>query len=236
MNKKRILPILLAFCMVLTMTACDSSKDSVPVSDAEYSEYAGYQFSGTDPWGGTLSITIRTIVDGKMEWTFTDVFDNHTLYQEQAGTVLEHGAAEFDISGSDVQDKDTTFEYRGTLELKDGRVIANLLSGSVMSDSPEGGSASRMADALLDSGLSTEVILEKPDPESLTTYTVQEGDSLHSIAEEFGISTKDLVVMNQTVIMETAKAHGYEFDDVTEYAKYLFPGEELIIPGSQQNS
>ena len=231
-----MLTILLAFCMVLSTAACGStSKDSVPVSDAGYAEYAGYQFSGTDPWGGTLSITVRTIVDGKMEWTFTDVFDNHTLYQEQSGTVLEDGTAEFDISGSDVQDKDTTFEYRGTLELKDGRIIANLLSGSVMSASPEGGSASRMADALLYSGQSTEVILEKPDPESLTTYTVQAGDSLHSIAEEFGIPTRDLIVCNQTVIMETAKANGYEFDDVSEYAKYLFPGEVLIIPGSQNN-
>ena len=80
-----MLTILLAFCMVLSTAACgSSSKDSVPVSDAGYAEYAGYQFSGTDPWGGTLSITVRTIVDGKMEWTFTDVFDNHTLYQEQS--------------------------------------------------------------------------------------------------------------------------------------------------------
>jgi len=26
------------------------------------------------------------------------------------------------------------------------------------------------------------------------------------------------------------RAHGYQFDDVTEYAKYLYPGEVLIIP------
>lgn len=54
--------------------------------------------------------------------------------------------------------------------------------------------------------------------------------TVRSIAEEFGISTKDLAILNQTVIIETAQAHGHQFDDVIEYAKYLFPGEELLVP------
>ena len=63
-------------------------------------------------------------------------------------------------------------------------------------------------------------------------YTVQEGDSIHSIAEAHGLSTKDLCILNQTVIIETAKAHGLEFDEVTEYAKYLYPGEVLLVPNN----
>lgn len=38
--------------------------------------------------------------------------------------------------------------------------------------------------------------------------------------------------MNQTVIIETAQKNGYQFDDVTEYAKYLFPGEVLVVPNA----
>ena len=47
--------------------------------EIEYAEYAGYQFSGTDPREGTLTITVGSILDGKMEWIFTDSFEDHTL-------------------------------------------------------------------------------------------------------------------------------------------------------------
>ncbi len=59
---------------------------------------------------------------------------------------------------------------------------------------------------------------------------MKEGDSIHSIAEEFGVTTKELAIINQTVIIETAQAHGHKYDDVIECAKYLFPGEILMVP------
>ncbi len=230
--KKAFLFVVCAVAITaLFLAACGSSKDEkLPVSDTEYTDYVGTQFSGQDPWGGNLAITVRSIVDGKMDWTFTDTFDNHTLYQEQSATSIQDGVAEYSIEGKDVENDNVSFSYQGSMELKDGQITFSFLTGAVMTESSEGGSSARMAEALKESGLPNEVVLQKAADDSLMIYTVQEGDSIHSIAEEFGISTKDLAILNQTVIIETAQAHGHQFDDVIEYAKYLFPGEELLVP------
>ena len=37
-------------------------------------------------------------------------------------------------------------------------------------------------------------------------------------------------ILNQLVIIETAKSHGLESDDITEHARYLYPVEELLVP------
>ena len=215
----------------MVLAACGSSKDEkLPVSDEAYDEYVGTQFAGQDPWGGDLTITVRSIVDGKMDWTFTDTFEDHTLYQEQGETTIQDGSAEYSIQGKDVENENISFSYEGTMELSDGQITFTFLKGSVTTKSSDGDSDARMAEALEASGISNEVVLVKAADDSLTTYTVQEGDSIHSIAEQFGISTKELAIMNQTVIIETAQAHGHQFDDVIEYAKYLFPGEELVVP------
>lgn len=165
-----------------------------------------------------------------MYWPFTDTFDEYTLYQEQSATPIEDGVAEYSLEGKDVENDNISFSYQGTIELKDGQITFSFLTGAVMTKSSEGGSSDRMAEALKDSGFQNDVVLQKAADESMTTYIVQEGDSIHSIAKEFGITTKELAIINQTVIIETAKAHGHEFDNVIEYTKYLFPGEELKVP------
>ena len=227
--KRKILIVCMIVLGLLSLTGCQSGgNETLPVSDEEYMDYAGRQFAGEDPWGGILTVTVRSIVDGKMEWTFTDVFDDSTLYQLAEGTPVKDGKADFDIEGKDVENDSITFNYQGEMELKDGKVLMTLTSGCVMTASSEGGSSSRNAEALAGSGLSNQVLLVEAD--SLDEYTVQSGDSIHSIAEAYGISTRELAIMNQTVIIETAQAYGYEFDDVIEYAKYLFPGEVLKVP------
>lgn len=227
--KRKILIVCVLVVGLLALTGCKSGKsEMLPVSDEAYLDYAGHQFAGEDPWGGTLTVTVRSVVDGKMEWTFTDMFDDSTLYQLVEGTPIENGKADFDIEGKDVESDNVTFNYQGQLELKDGQLLMTLTSGYVTTESTEGGSSSRNAEALAGSGLSNQILLTEDD--SLDTYTVQSGDSIHSIAEAYGISTRELAIMNQTVIIETAQAHGYEFDDVIDYAKYLFPGEVLSVP------
>lgn len=230
MKKRFGFIITLVAMSALLLASCGSAKEALPVSDSVYADYVGTQFSGQDPWGGDLAVTVRSIVDGKMDWTFTDTFDGYTLYREQSATQIQDGVAEYSIEGKDVENDSISFSYQGTMELKDGQILFRFLTGSVKTGSDESGSSSRMAEALKDSGLSNEVVLQKATDESLMTYTVKEGDSIHSIAEEFGITTKELAILNQTVIIETAKAHGHNFDDVIEYAKYLFPGEELKVP------
>ena len=230
--KKKYLPVLFVIAMAaMVLAACGSSKDEkLPVSDDAYAEYAGVQFAGQDPWGGELAITVRSIVDGKMDWTFTDSFDDHTLYQEQSETAIQDGHAEYSIQGKDAENKNVSFSYEGTMDLSEGQITFTFLKGSVTAKDSDDDSDARMAEALEASGISNEVVLVKTADDSLTTYTVQAGDSIHSIAEQFGLSTKELAIINQTVIIKTAQAYGYQFDDVIEYAKYLFPGEELAVP------
>lgn len=238
MKMKKALTAAVGCMLILLLAACGKlSAGSAPIhavtDETTYLDYAGYQFSGADPWGGTLAVTINSIIDGKMEWTFTDSFEGHTLYQVQQGTVLQDGKAAFDIQGSDVENEGVTFAYQGALELKDGKVTVTFDSGAVTNASTEGDSTYRIAEALSGSGLPDQVVLDRTVDGPYVSYTVQSGDSIHSIAKAHGISTKDLCILNQVVIIETAKSHGYEFEDVTEYAKYLYPGEVLLVPNDK---
>ena len=196
-----------------------------------YSVYSGYQFSGRDPWDGTLTVTITNMADGKMDWTFVDSYEDHTLFQVQKETAIQDMKAAFDIRGKDVQHEDISFAYQGSMELKDGKLAMTFDSGAVTDGASE--SASVLRDAASLSGSSDQVVLDRTADGPYMTYIVQEGDSAHSIAKKYGISTKDLCILNQVVIIETAKARGYEFDDVTEYAKFLFPGMELLVPDNE---
>ena len=175
-----------------------------------------------------MSVVASGVVDGKMDWTFTDSFDDHTLYQEQNETAIQDGRAEYTIQGKDVENENVSLSYEGTMDLSEGQITLSFLKGSVTTKSSDGDVC--VAEELEASGISNEVVLVKAADDSLTTYTVQQGDSIHSIAKQFGISTKELAILNQTVIIETAQAYGHQFDDVIEYAKYLFPGEELVVP------
>lgn len=122
-----------------------------------------------------------------------------------------------------------SFAYTGTLTLHDGKLTVSFLSGAMTSsDAPEGSAAEHSVESL--SGQSNQVTLDRTADGPYRKYVVQSGDSVHSIAQAHGISTKDLCILNQIVIMETAKSYGYVFEDVTEYVKYLFPGEELLVP------
>lgn len=207
----------------------DQTAPSAPATaDPGYEEYVGNVFVGQDPWGGTLAVTVSGITDGKMNWTFVDASDSSTLYQEVEGTEIADGHAEFTLSGEDLENGDT-FDYAGTLDLKDGEAILTLRSGAVVTHNTEGDSSSRMADALADSGLSNSIALSRPATKS---YTVQEGDSAHGIAEANGITTKELLLFNTATIVQTAKEHGHVHENVLDYASELFPGEVLIIPSA----
>ena len=233
MKKPIVLKAVFALLLCFLMTACSSGRDRLAVSDPEYAEYVGAWFTGDDPWGGKLTVTIKSIVDGKMEWTFTDSFDSSTLYGEMKGTEVTNGLVPFVVQGRDAGERNTVFRYQGMMELKDGAVVMTFESGGVENRKSGDGSAVRTAEELAEAGSSGRIVLERPEDSEMTTYTVQPGDSLHSIAKRYGVSTKDLAIMNQTVIIETARANGYEFDDMIEYAKYLFPGEVLVVPVSE---
>ena len=156
-NRKWILAILLVLGLSFILTACGSSASS----DDPYSSYANWEYQGNDPWEGELSIVIKSITDGNMVWSFSDSFDNSVLTQEEITTVLQDGKGTFDIQGADENDENITFAYQGSIELKDKDFVITFDSGAVDSASPEGGSQTRIAEALEASGIDNEVTLDR---------------------------------------------------------------------------
>ena len=112
----KLLVIALVFFLTLSLTACKK--------EADYKDYVGYQFSGKDPWGNELAVTVRTIENDKITWTFTDVVgegeSSLTLYNELS-TDLKDNATSFNAKGN--ADDTNTYDYTGTLTLKDGKLL-----------------------------------------------------------------------------------------------------------------
>lgn len=111
--------------------------------EADYSDYIGYQFAGKDPWGGELTVTLRTLEDGQLTWTYTDLITNELMvYTEVGPTEFKDGKGEFEIKGKIMDDPgDSVFNYAGTIELADGNVVIKLTDGAVISANGEGGAA-----------------------------------------------------------------------------------------------
>ena len=116
---------------------------------ADYKEYIGYQFSGKDPWGNELAVTIRTLEDDKLTWTYTDVIGKGenaiTLYNEIVSE-FKDSASLFIVKGND--ENNNSFDYSGTLTLKDGSVVIKFEKGQLTTNSTEGGSGSYQVGAL----------------------------------------------------------------------------------------
>ena len=129
--------------------------------EIDYSPYMGYQFSGKDPWGNLLEVTIRKIEGGKVEWTYTDLYgegkDSITLYNELS-TDFKDGKTSFKLSGN-TSDKKHSYEYTGTLSLKDKKVVITYESGQLTTNSSDGGSGSYQVGALEETNKT--IILEK---------------------------------------------------------------------------
>jgi len=152
MKNKFLLGLLaVVFCFVLV--GCGKKDD--------YKDYVGYQFAGKDPWGSELAVTVRTIEDNLITWTYTDVFgqgeSSVTVYAELK-TALKDGTTSFNAKGY-ADKEDVTFDYSGTLTLEDGKLIVKLTDGSLMENSTEGGSASYQVGPLEESQRS--IILSK---------------------------------------------------------------------------
>lgn len=66
-------------------------------------------------------------------------------------------------------------------------------------------------------------------PDKPETYTVQDGDSLHTIGEKFNVSTEVLFTLNMLEIIRVANENGKTFLNPIDYANTLFPGTVLRI-------
>ena len=142
---KKILTIMLAVVFAFVITGCNKDTKSNDTDNGEYGEYVGYQFSGQDPWGTELAVTIREIKEDKITWTYTDTLTKEvTVYKELTNT-LKDDKASFTVKGND---GNYSFNYSGSLTLKDGKLIIKYSKGELTTNSPEGDSNSYQVEAL----------------------------------------------------------------------------------------
>ena len=119
------------------------------IAQAEnYENYAGHWYSCEDPWGGRFYVTVKSVEDGRISWSFSDVFFNTTLYQQVKDAPLNDGETPFHLEGTSLYDEDKFFRYDGTLALRDGAVVLAFTAGALEERSPEGGSSSQHVDPL----------------------------------------------------------------------------------------
>ena len=134
----------LVLLMAVVLTGCNKK--------ADYDEYLGYQFSGKDPWGNELAVTIRTLENDKLTFTYTDVIgsgsDSVTVYSEATAT-FKDGSAKFNVKGK-ADDSSYTFDYNGVLTLKDGNVEIKYETGAITEKSTNGDSDSYQVGPLED--------------------------------------------------------------------------------------
>lgn len=117
-------------------------------------EYIGYQYAGTDPWGCQLSVTLRQVSGGNLEWTYTEILENGDMIYRELSTPYTNGYSEWYIEGN-IKD-DMTYNYSGNLKLQGGGVEFTYTSGNIMEGNPENGqSASHQVGPLLDNGTNT---------------------------------------------------------------------------------
>lgn len=133
---KKYLSIVVALLLAFTLTACGGKKD--------YKEYTGYAFEGQDPWGNPLSINFKELKDDKYTWTYNVVIgegEYALTFSGEFTNEIDDGVIEFDIKGTALEDPNNSYEYTGTLTLKDEKVIVKYEEGEVTESSPEGGSS-----------------------------------------------------------------------------------------------
>lgn len=181
---KKLFALMLALVLALSLAACGeqatqpetttapetTDAPATTAGDAATTEAAadpiaemiGYSYTGQDPWGAPLNVTLRTLENGKLEWTYAAVIGEgeDALTLDAVSTdELKDGAVNFHITGKVMENEAMTFDYSGTLQLKDGKVVLTYADGQITEESPEGGSGSYHVGAL-DAAAKT-VTLEK---------------------------------------------------------------------------
>lgn len=141
---KKYLTLVFALVMAFTLTACLGGKK-------DYKDYNGYAFEGQDPWGNSLSINLKELKDDKFTWTYNVVIgegENALTFSNEYTNEIKDGDITFNVKGTALEDSNYSYDYSGTLTLKDGKVIVKYEKGQVIESSPEGGSAAYQAEGL----------------------------------------------------------------------------------------
>lgn len=120
----------------------------IEVKPATWSNYMGKQYTGQDPWGNPLYVTLKGIEGNEVSFAYESVIGEgeytRTFLAESSGE-LKDGAIPFHITATAKEYEAMHLDYSGHLTLKDGRLFVTYDAGSVVEESTEGGSAGYQA-------------------------------------------------------------------------------------------
>ena len=120
----------------------------IEVKPAPYSEYIGKRYTGNDPWGNPLSITLNSMKGIEVSFAYEAVIGEgdyrSTFFTESSGE-LNAGTIPFHITATAEENEAMHMDYTGSLTLKDGSLFVTYDAGSVVEESTEGGSAGYQA-------------------------------------------------------------------------------------------
>ncbi len=117
-------------------------------------EYIGYQYAGQDPWGGQLSVTLRQVANGNIDWTFTDVLPNGEMIYKEMSTPYTNGYTDWSITGT--LDNGARYDYSGNFKLQGGYVEFTYTNGQYTEGNPDiGEAAAYQVGPLMENGTNT---------------------------------------------------------------------------------
>lgn len=108
------------------------------------------QYTGLDPWGNPLTITIDSITDGKMNWTYVEDFAGQTLVQSFENIELVDNQATFHVEAAVQGAEYVTCDYSGMITVEDDTLTVTFTAGEMTEASTEGGSTAYHVEALED--------------------------------------------------------------------------------------
>ena len=120
----------------------------IEVKPADWSNYMGKQYTGQDPWGNRLSVTLKGITGNEVSFAYETVIGEgeytRTFLTESSGE-WKDGTIPFHVTAAAKEYEAMHLDYSGRLTLKDGSLFVTYDAGSVMEESTEGGSAGYQA-------------------------------------------------------------------------------------------
>ena len=134
---------------------------SVEVKPADFSDYIGKKYSGEDPWGNPLSITVKSAEGNTITFEYMAVIGEgeyiSTFLTESSGEFLA-GSIPFHITETAKENEAIHLDYSGFLTLRNGNLFVTYDAGSVIEESTEGGSAGYQAQGLEEEDKTVELI------------------------------------------------------------------------------
>ena len=120
----------------------------IEVKPAAYSDYIGKRYTGEDPWGNPLSITLKSMDGIEVSFEYESVIgedDYRRSFLAESSGELNAGTISFHITATAKENEAMHLDYTGSLTLAGGSLLVTYDAGSVIEESTQGGSAGYQA-------------------------------------------------------------------------------------------